>query len=502
MNWEPKIKLKNISIAVTCTYIVLLIPLFIMSFYNYPSGDDFAMGYRVHCAFQESGSVLYAFWMAIYMAWYYYFNWVGYFSSSFLMCIPPSVFDERIYFIWVFILLAVMTFGYIYFFRVVFVKILKRDKTLVHIITMLTLILTVECLPMGLARAEGIFWYCGAANYTLLYILGMIFVGLMLSATVDRGGKLVRDLVLASLLGFFIGGGNYLSALSVALFSVLFAVWVFIKKKDKRLLIPIVINLIGFLLSCIAPGNSVRGGSVEGFGAVKTILICIYYVLDYCVDQWTTWAVLLLLLISLPFIWKLTENCSLSFKYPVPVIFFAYTFTAANIAPPVYTLGNITAGRLQILFFMQYILLLVLVIFYMMGWIRIHLTPVINSVKEKDTDYLSGPWAKVLVVSTALFLFLAAINSKPVPEFFTTGSAITDLVNGHAAYYKQQNMERRQLLLDENSTDVVLDYFEYEPELLFYMDITPSPDDWINQSISKYYNKNSVVRTERESKEE
>ena len=432
------------------------------------------------------------------MAWYDYFNWMGYYSSTFFLSIPPSVFDERLYFLGAYIILGALSFGYIYLFRVIFIKLLKRDKTLVNIITMLTLILTVECIPAGMARVEGIYWYCSAANYTLMYAFGLMFIGLLLSATVETGGKFIYDIVMACILAVIVGGGNYMTSLSVAIFAVLFAVWLFVCKKDKRLLIPVVINLVAFILSCIAPGNNVRGDSVEGFGAVKTILICIYYVVNYCIDQWTTWAVLLLLLISVPFMWKLTEKCPLSFKYPVPVIFVAYTLMAANIAPPIYTLGNIEAGRLQVLLFMQFMLLFVLVLFYMLGWIRMLLGDALKEKQDKNKDYLTGHWAKVLLVATALLALFTVLNSKPVPEYFTTGCAIKDLANGHAAYYRQQNLERREQLRDENNKDVVLSYYEYEPELLFYADITTDPEDWTNNSVKRYYDKNSVVRTQRE----
>ena len=498
MKWEPKIKLKTINITVTCLYVLLLIPLLWIAWYNYPSADDFSMGYRAYCEFKASGgNVFAAIWGALYMAWYDYFNWMGYYSSTFFLSVPPSVFDERLYFLGAYIILGALSLGYIYFFRVIFVKLLKRDKTIVNIVTMLTLILTVECMPIGMARVEGIYWYCSAANYTLMYAFGLMFIGLLLSATVETGKKFVYDIVMACFLAIIVGGGNYMTSLSVAIVGAGFAVWIFLRKKDKRLLIPIVINLVAFALSCLAPGNNVRGSSVEGYGVVKTILICIYYVFHYCIDQWTTWAVLLLLLISIPFLWKLTEKCPLTFKYPIPVIFAAYTLMAANVAPPMYTLANIQAGRLQVLFYMQFMLLLVLLLFYMLGWIRMLLGDALKT-EGKEKDLLTGHWAKAFLISSALFVLFTILNSKPVPEYFTTGCAIKDLVNGHAAYYRQQNMERRELLLDENNNDVVLSYFEYEPELLFFSDITTDPQDWTNNSMRRYYDKNSVVRTQRE----
>ena len=81
-----KLNIKNISRVMTAVYILCLIPLLWISWYNYPSADDFSMGYRAYSEYVSSGgNVFSAIWGALYMAWYDYFNWMGYFSSTFLM---------------------------------------------------------------------------------------------------------------------------------------------------------------------------------------------------------------------------------------------------------------------------------------------------------------------------------------------------------------------------------------------------------------------------------
>jgi hypothetical protein len=86
---------------------------------------------------------------------------------------------------------------------------------------------------------------------------------------------------------------------------------------------------------------------------------------------------------------------------------------------------------------------------------------------------------------------------KPVPDYFTSTGASEDIVNAHATHFRKQNLERRELMLDDSVTDVVVDYYEYEPDLLFYADITTNPEDWTNNGMRRYYGKNSVVRTEK-----
>lgn len=498
MQFDKKISIKTISYVLTGVYIICLIPLLAIAWYNYPSADDFSMGYRAYCDFTNSGgNVFAAIWAAAYMAWYDYFNWMGYYTSTFFLSLPPSVFDERLYFLGAYIILGALTFGHIYFFRVLFVRILGKDRHLTNCLTMLTLILTVECLPVGGARVESIYWYCSAANYTLMFAFFLMYVGVLLSYLVEtRTGKRIYYLVMGAFLGILVGGGNYMTSLTGAMFTVLFGIAVFILKKDKKVLIPCVINLIAFLLSIIAPGNSVRGSIINGFGPVKTVLISIYYVLDYCMDKWTTWAVLLLLLMMVPFMWKMAKECPLSFKYPVQVLFAAYTFAAANVAPPIYSLANIGAGRLQATFFFQYILLVVLSLFYVIGWIRTKVEKTGKMEDEMSLNLGKGFGAFFAVVA-ALFIVFSGFTVIPDPDYFSSTCALEDMMNGHAQRFRQQNLERRAVLRDESVSDVVLDYYEYEPDLLFYADITTDPKDWTNNSVARYYGKNSVVRTER-----
>ncbi len=497
-----KIKTSAISWGVTCLYILCIIPLLWVAWYNYPSADDYSMGYRAYWDYKASGgNVFAAIWAALYMAWYDYMNWMGYYTSTFFLSLPPSVFDERLYFLGAYILIGALSLSTIYLFRVIFVRLLGRDKHLTNCITMLTLLITVVCLPRGGTRVEAFYWYCGAANYILMYSFGLFYIGLLLSAVVDeKRGKRIFHIVMACITAILVGGGNYMSSLCAAVFTLMFIVWVFYRKKNKVFLMPAVVNLVAFALSCLAPGNNVRGSDVQGFGFVKTIFISIYYVLDLCINEWTTWAVLLLLVMCMPFMWKMTKGCKLTFKYPLPVLFFGYMFTAANVAPPLFSLANIESGRLRALFYIQYILLLVLCLFYVLGWIRTVVTGNKSGSEHAESQnigYISGASAKMLCVSAILFAVLSIITVIPDMDFFSTTCAIEDIASGEAAYYRQQNMERRELMLDDSVTDVVVESYKYEPDMIFLVDITTDPEFWTNNSMRRYYGKNSVVRTEK-----
>ncbi len=332
--WTGQISLRKLSAVLAVIYVLGLLPVFAIARYNYASADDFGMGLAAYRAFSSTGNIFAAIGQGFYMAWYDYLHWMGYFTSTVFMSVPPNVFDERLYPIGVFLLIFVLTAGTLYFFRALFVKAWKIDKYASRCLALVTLLVTVQCMPEGSARVESFFWYCSGVNYVLLYSFGLFWMGLLISAVFDQSrGKRIYDLVMACILGFAVGGGNYMTSLSCAIIAVLVIIAA-LRCRHKELLAPCLFLLFGFALSCLAPGNNNRAQSLQGFGAVKTILIALYYTLSYCVNEYTTWAVLLFFALAAVIAWKAAEKVSFRFSYPALAVIFGYGMVSANIAPP------------------------------------------------------------------------------------------------------------------------------------------------------------------------
>ena len=502
-----RVNMRKVSIILTAIYFISILPMLIISHYNYPSADDFAMGVEAYKAFHSSGNIFAALGQGIYMAWYDYLHWMGYFTSTFFMSVPPSVFGENCYRAGVYIILGIFTFGMIYFMHALFVKALHVNRDLTNCITMILLIVTVQCMPQGLARVEAFFWYCSAANYVLMYSQGLIFLGLLISAVQDvKRGKRIYDLVMATVIGFFVGGANYMTSLSVAILSALLLAGIILAadklKKLRLLALPSISMLIGFACSCMAPGNHTRAVTLEGMGPAKAIGVSLYYTLSYAVGEWTNWAVICFLLLMVPFLWKAVQKTTLAYRYPLLAVVFAYGMVSANIVPPMYAEGNIEAGRLQALFWMQYMLCMTLLEGYLLGWFYRDLQgahdPEIIRKKETDrADHFSAA-SMTLILSLAVILIWGSALSVTVnPDFYTGTSAVQDLANGHAQTYGRENQKRRTILNDASVQDAVLDAYTYEPDLLFFTDFSSDPTDWTNMAAVRYYDKKSVVKQDK-----
>ena len=516
---EKRFSVKNLNIKFASRflgtmYLISILPMLYISIYNYPSADDFAMGVEAYRGFRDMGNIFAAFGQGIYMAWYDYVHWMGYFTSTFFMSVPPSVFGEKCYIAGVYIILGTYTFGMIYFMHALLVKALRVDKYLSNCITMITLILTVQCMPQGLARIEAFFWYCSAANYVLMYSQGLIFLGLVISTVFDTGRKKrFYDLLMATVIGFFIGGANYMTSLSVAMLCV-FLLLVIISsgfnkikifnnlwrndnliKKGKILAVPSISMLIGFMCSCMAPGNNIRATGLTGMSPVKSILTSLYYTLRYPVSEWTTWAVVCFLLLLVPFFWKAVQKTKLAYRYPILATIFAYGMISANIVPPMYAEGNISAGRLQALFWMQYVLCIVLLEGYLLGWLYRHMNreKVCSSESGLSINAFSFSSSKMIIFICVILIWGSALSVHVNPDYYTSSSALQDIMNGSAKEYGKENDARRALLHDKAVKNVVFQAYTRKPDLLFFADITTDPADWTNEAVRRYYDKNSVV---------
>ena len=509
-----QISFKTAGILSGILYLLSLLPIIRIGFYNYPSADDFMMGIPAKEAYL-SGGLMPAVRDGLQYAFDIYMHWMGYFTSNVVMSFPPNIFGERCYVWTTVILLALLTLSTAFFFRVLFVRICGAGRDAANVITMLVLLAGVQCMPEGTPRVEAFFWYSGAINYLGTFSLGLFYLGLMLSAAgSDRKGIRTLDYILLLLVSFWAGGSNYMTALTCVFITTVFLVLMtpagYRKLCDLtgvclyggaaegsrrgKMILPGLMIAAGFLCCCFAPGNATRDSMVEGFGAVKSILISLYYALTYCVNLWTRWEVIVILLLMTPFLWSLAGESRLSFRYPAAVSLLLYGITAMNFTPPLFALGNIEAGRFRSIMWLQYLYAMALILFYWIGWTQRYVLK--RGAGEKEAGgprHLSAAACKLTGTLIIVLLAGSALCVKATPDYYTATSALTDLMNGTAKGFAEENAVREQILHDPAVRDAVLSEHRFQPELLFFEDITEDPDDWINAGIARYYHKDSIT---------
>ena len=478
---------KTTAILFTIIYVVSLIPLLWIAWYNYPSADDYSIGSSSHLVWAESHSLLRTICQGIVHAADDWKNWMGYFTSNYLMAVPPNAFGERWYVLTTWIMLGILSFSTLYLLRCILVKALGADKYMVHSIAMIILFATVQCMcPEG--RVEAFYWYSGAANYIFVHGMSLLFFGLLISACYDKGKKKIYDLVAASVLGFLTGGGNQMTALNVAVVLFFGIVALFFQKSLKKcgvLGIPMGIFYIGFLLNVCAPGNWVRAEEATGMDPIKAIFVSFYECLDRAVGDWTTWPVIVLMIMLIPFFWQIAGEVKLSYRYPAVILFLGYCLVSAMMTPPFFAVGNMEAGRIQALTYVMYIFLLSLCVGYVTGWVR----RMIYGKKQDEpaTTNFTASQNWCLIGCFLLMVFGSILNIIPEPYCFTYSSAIEDIKNGDAQVYGTALKERSERYHGAEQGMVEVDPLPARPVLLYFSDIKEDEEYWENIGLARFY---------------
>ncbi len=484
---------RRLAVFLTVVYLASLIPLLWIAWYNYPSADDYSIGSDCHQIWIQTHNVFAVVWQGVIRSADDWLNWMGYFTSNFLMAVPPSTFGERGYVLTTWIMLGMLSFSTIFLFRVLFVKVFKADKYVAHSIAMLMLFVSVQCMcPAG--RVEAFYWYSGAANYIFVHSMSLFFFGLMILAVYDRGKKRAWDLGAASFLGFFTGGGNQMTALNVAIVLLLAALIIGFEKKWaklKALGIPMAFFYAGFLLNVSAPGNWVRAEGANGMDPIKAVLVSFYECLDLAMSEWTTWPVLVIMAAMLPLFWHMAAGTSFNFPCPVIVVLLGYCLVSAMATPPLFAVGNMAAGRLLALMFLMYILILTLCVGYVIGWVRKKYEMLCMGMEKRAGLAGAGCWC--LVCCLAFLAFGSALTVVPEPYYYTFSSAITDLANGDARAYGDVLEGRVERYRSGEKGLIEVESLTAQPALLYFSDIREDPEYWENRGLARFYGLDGVA---------
>ena len=537
---EKSCDLRRLSYLLIVLYALSLIPVLIIGKYDYPSADDFSMGLGTRLVYEATGSLLAVAGKILSETVRYYRTWIGYFTSCLFTTVSPATFGEAWYALTPAVILLALHVGVAVFFYALMEKALGMNRYVRRCMTALALFLMVQRMPEGSLRVEAFYWYSGAGNYTLTFSAGLLYLAFyVLSICGVRSKNRSLFLVLACIMGFLAGGGNYLSALSFAVVSVLFAVYL-VKMKTRQgenscmgrlcvigSLLPAAFYLCGFAVSCLSPGNRIRGGEAEGYGALKSILLSLYYTLSYPLNQWMNWAVLLILALAGVIFWMgFAENglsganakadgavvsekagetvrgaaapekagsgaqaVQLGFTAPFPAAVLAYGIVSCVVTPALYAQGNMDAGRIQSTFWLHAVLVLLLLEWYLVGGLYRRFSKEQN---RSTASFLQNGSVGFIRALLLFFLVLSLLAVKGNPDFYTGTSAVSELLDGSAAQYGRENEERLRILKNPEEQDAVLPRYTVQPNLLYFEDVSEDPGDWINQKMSEYYGKNSI----------
>lgn len=480
---------KRVGIACCVLLGLTLLPVAALSVYNHPCSDDYSYGLYVAQAVRSGGSLWEVLAAAAKETAETYLDWQGTFSAVFLMALQPAAFGEGFYALTPWLMAGSLVFSTFFFLKEVCVRRLGMSVWAWLTVSCALSFFLVHFAPDPF---EGFFWYNGSLFYTFFHSL--MLCALTFALKFLRAPTLGRSLacgLAAGALCFFLGGGNYPTALLTCVLLMGGFLWTLWKglplSRKLGTLAFFLLELMAFGISMLAPGNSVRQAHFENRpGAVKSILLALGAAVRN-ITEWTTLPLLLALLFLCPLFCKYAQK--LSFRFPLPGLapLGAVCLLGVLLTPPIYAMGGTGAGRMENLYYDAFCLLAAGVAFYFCGWLTHR--PALQGALQR-----AGKPPAVFLLSL-LLPFCLTVACLPGFTSLTGVSAGLSLLRGEAQAYDAQVDAQVALLEDGTLENVVVEPVTVRPELLLPTSVpvlSEDPENAVNQRVATFYGKESV----------
>ena len=453
--------------------IVTLILLIILSFFAYPQADDFGFANTLN----NLG------WLGSQVNWYK--NWFGRFTST--MVIISGFYLEFSILCKVFPVLLVC--GYLFAFYLVSGKFFAdapKKFRLIFAITMMFLF--VSGMP---SLSQGIYWFSGAATYSLANIAVLIFISLLDSIQKNK------IYILLILFGIFVVGSNEAAMLVLMLFV---GAKLLRDHESKRLWAMLAVFILFSLVVVLAPGNAVRSEIFAGKN--HNILFSSAATLGMIGTLFAVWLFNPFLWIGMLLFSHFDFKVNLSDEKPVFVILFTLFLVFCTIFPSFWATGlpaperNINMTFLLFLFLSLYLISLnkirafsnslmkkkILLIPLFSVWILANFYISSFDVPEKHDMpfYLKNPNEAVKYV----------VASYGQNNFY---HVYTDLFSGRTVNYRKMMFDREDKIKNYKGGLLCLPKVEKLPRSIVFKDLFENPEQWENKIFAEYYHLEQVA---------
>lgn len=258
--------------------------------------------------------------------------------------------------------------------------------------------------------------------------------------------------------------------------------------------IPLVLEVIGLLISALAPGNARRGGETYEITAGRMLWAVLESfrqgmegVMTAGREHPVTVAAMIVLAVIL---WDVFRETAVkeSFKFPLPgiVIFYFFGTYCAMYWPGVFAGVEVSGGVPNTIYWV-FALMSLCSLLYGFGWLAVRYT----SRTEKNNIryfYIAG------MIAVLFILVIGRRNLKDTADYY----CLEYIMTGQAKDYKEQMEQFTQLLTDDTVKDVVLPSINDWQGPLMHMPVTDNPEAWTNQKVKEFFGKRSVVAVPRE----
>lgn len=251
-----------------------------------------------------------------------------------------------------------------------------------------------------------------------------------------------------------------------------------------------IISILSLGISALAPGNAIRASSLTGMNPVEAIWNSFIYSIIKIFEWMTPTKFVVIFLLSI-LLYPTYKKSKINFKYPLIFITLIYCVFSAEFTPTLYSASNIGEGRLWNIMYISYLLFCIMVIYYVIGFIRARIIE--DKIKDKNVCI------KIieLIKKYSFFIIIIIVGFISISCYFnrveiTSYNTYRILKNGEAKQYDEEYKERLKLLEDNNIENVEFKRLSVYPYPIVFAEFSKDPKSWRNVPIQEIYNKKSV----------
>lgn len=507
---------KKAGILIAILFAITLLPVLYVGLFNYASGDDYWYGIYTYRGWVEGG-ILSALKGSMKMVAEFYQNWQGTWFTMFLFTLSPNHFWEDGYIITVFISLGCLIGSIAYLAYFYLVKKLNFTKGATAMVVCMIAYLGIQYIPR---TTSGIYWFNGIMHYSVPFLLGVLAI---VHSHKFIEGKKKKDFIILFISFTLLGGGSYLAPLAATLAVCLLLVYQLeIKELDIKnrrfsfqydwknlwILAAFVAEMIGLVISFMAPGNNVRGG--EEFGAdLKWALQCIYYAIDrgiylgedyFLKNAVTTVVFVLLAILIWNQLWRVNRE-KVKFRFPLIFVIYMNGIYWATYTPEIYSRSDVSGG-VPNTYFHIFLLITFANMIYVHGWVQEQLSKYWNKkavksgkefVKIRENSIWYGKKYKeyIEVPAAVIGIILFLVASEYSGLMTTNDYCMNCITDGTLEKYGQVRQEQHEILMNSEEMNVVIPEMD-APYPLLHMALSDNAEFYRNVDRAKYYAKDSI----------
>lgn len=440
--------------------ILTVFPLFLLSFFNNPSSDDFDLSYE---------SQTEPFWTLIIRR---YFFWSGRYISNMLFCLNPLVINN--YFL--FKIIPIVFILFFIFSIYLFLSSLELNISRLEKYSYVGLIFFLYVYQMP-SVSEGFYWVTALYVYLVSQILILLFFSMFFKYL---SSNRYIYLLLSSFILFAAIGTNEITV--VSLLFIMFILFIYnlvaLKKNNSTLFFILILTISFAFLEVFAPGNFERANYISVKYQLLNSIIKSFQISISLIMKWIPIITICCLFFISSIVKILKER--INRKYIThPFLSFLFFFLLVYVA--VFTCFWITNGAppgrasntVYFFFIFTYLYFVFTIIHYFV------------IIKNYDLNY-----SKNIKICLGIIISLIFFSNNNITI------AYHDLLTGKAYKYNNEMKARFELINNCKKSECVLPGLINTPLTIYsknVMGLTNDKQNWKNLEIARYFRKKSIL---------